>query len=54
MIRYIGKRVLKIIPVLLVVTVISFFVTHLMPGDPVRRSCIKRTDIKYATTVKSG
>lgn len=36
MIRYIGKRVLKIIPVLLVVTVISFFVTHLMPGDPVK------------------
>lgn len=36
MIKYVCKRVLRIIPVLLVVAVISFFVTHLMPGDPVK------------------
>lgn len=33
MAKYICKRILRIIPVLLVVAVISFFVTHLMPGD---------------------
>lgn len=36
MAKYICKRILRIIPVLLVVAVISFFVTHLMPGDPVK------------------
>lgn len=33
---YIVKRVLKSIPVLLIVIFISFLVTHIMPGDPVK------------------
>ena len=36
MIRYIVKRILIMIPVLLAVIVIVFTLTHFMPGDPVR------------------
>ncbi len=31
---YLGRRVAQIIPVLLLVTVIVFFMIHLIPGDP--------------------
>lgn len=34
--RYIAKRIIKSIPVLIIVALVSFFVTHLMPGEPVR------------------
>lgn len=36
MIRYIVKRILMLIPVIVVVMVISFLITHVMPGDPIR------------------
>ena len=34
MIKYIGKRLLALIPVLLVVSVVIFLLIHLIPGDP--------------------
>jgi peptide/nickel transport system permease protein len=34
MIRYIFKRLLQLIPLLIGITVISFFIMHLAPGDP--------------------
>ncbi|MFN2363071.1 MAG: ABC transporter permease, partial [Halarsenatibacteraceae bacterium] len=33
---YIIKRLLSLIPVIIIVAVITFFITNLMPGDPVR------------------
>lgn len=33
---YIAKRILRSIPVLIIVALVSFIVTHVMPGDPVR------------------
>ncbi len=36
MYKFIAKRVLRSIPVLVIVVVVSFFITHLMPGDPVQ------------------
>jgi peptide/nickel transport system permease protein len=33
-VAYLGRRVAQIIPVLLLVTVIVFFMIHLIPGDP--------------------
>lgn len=36
MINYVFKRLLKAIPVILIVLIFSFFVMHLMPGNPVR------------------
>lgn len=36
MFNYIVKRLLFLIPVLIVVAMIAFLITHLMPGDPVR------------------
>lgn len=34
--NYIIKRILLIIPVIIIVALIAFFITNLMPGDPVR------------------
>jgi peptide/nickel transport system permease protein len=34
--RYILKRLMILIPVLLIAAVVAFFITNLMPGDPVR------------------
>jgi ABC-type dipeptide/oligopeptide/nickel transport system permease component len=36
MMRYIANRVLSTIPVLLIVSVLVFFMIHLVPGDPVQ------------------
>lgn len=36
MARFLFKRMLLMIPVLWVVAVVAFFITHLTPGDPVR------------------
>ncbi|MBN2874491.1 MAG: ABC transporter permease [Spirochaetales bacterium] len=35
MLRYIGKRLLHLIPVLFVITIVIFAIVELMPGDPV-------------------
>ncbi|MCC3144258.1 ABC transporter permease [Halanaerobium sp. Z-7514] len=34
--NYIIKRILLVIPVIIIVALIAFFITNLMPGDPVR------------------
>jgi peptide/nickel transport system permease protein len=34
MLKYIGKRILFMIPLLLGITIICFFVMHLAPGSP--------------------
>jgi len=34
--NYIIKRLLLLVPIILIVAVIAFFITNLMPGDPVR------------------
>jgi peptide/nickel transport system permease protein len=34
--NYILKRTLQILPVLLIVTIITFLMIHLIPGDPAR------------------
>lgn len=34
--RYILKRIVKSIPVIMIIIAVSFFITRLMPGDPVR------------------
>ena len=36
MLNYIIRRVLLIIPVLCIMALITFFITHVLPGDPVR------------------
>lgn len=36
MLRYVGIRLLQAIPVLLVITLASFLLIHLVPGDPAR------------------
>ena len=34
--KYIFRRLLALIPVLIISAIIAFFVTNLMPGNPVR------------------
>ena len=34
MLKYIGKRILSLIPVMFVVSVVVFLVTYLIPGGP--------------------
>src|SRR5262249_9517258 len=34
--EYVGRRLLQMIPVILGVTVLVFFMIHLVPGDPAR------------------
>src|SRR6056297_2874821 len=34
--NYIIKRILLLVPIVFIVAVIAFFITNLMPGDPVR------------------
>lgn len=36
MLKYIGKRIVAVIPVLFVVSLVVFFLVHLIPGDPAR------------------
>ncbi|QSX05861.1 ABC transporter permease [Sedimentibacter sp. zth1] len=36
MIKFIFKRIIRSIPVIILVMVLSFFIIHLMPGDPIR------------------
>ena len=36
MLKYIGKRLLSAIPVLIIVSVVVFMIIHLTPGDPAR------------------
>ncbi|WP_059102992.1 ABC transporter permease subunit [Shouchella shacheensis] len=36
MLAFLGKRILETIPILLIVSVLVFFFTHLIPGDPAR------------------
>ncbi len=35
MIKFIGKRILQMIPMLFILSVVVFFMIHLIPGDPV-------------------
>ena len=36
MLMYIIKRILQLIPVLLIISFVVFFMIHLVPGDPVK------------------
>jgi peptide/nickel transport system permease protein len=36
MTKYIGKRIVEMIPVLIGITIVSFLIVQLVPGDPVR------------------
>lgn len=36
MLKYVVKRIIMIIPIIIIVMIVSFIITHIMPGDPVR------------------
>ena len=42
MARYVARRLLHMVPVLLGVSMLTFALTHLLPGDPARAGPAKR------------
>lgn len=52
MIRYIMKRLFMLIPVMVVVMILSFLITHIMPGDPVRMMMGDFTTEKQVSAMK--
>ena len=36
MLKYIIKRIILLVPIIVIVAVIAFLITNIMPGDPVR------------------
>lgn len=52
MIRYIYRRILYSIPLIVMVMVFSFFVIHIMPGDPVRTMLGDRATIEQIQRVE--
>ena len=54
--NYILKRLLQMLPVLLVVTIMTFLMIHLIPGDPARIMAGEkaRPDAVEAMRVKLG
>lgn len=54
MLRYIGKRILGLIPIILALSVIFFAFIHLIPGDPVRLMIDKEATIEDYNRVKES
>ena len=52
MIRYIIKRLFMLVPVIAVVMILSFLITHIMPGDPVRMMMGDFVDEKQVVAMK--
>jgi glutathione transport system permease protein len=51
--RYIGKRIIEIIPILFVVSILIFLFTHLIPGDPARLVAGKDATLEEVNQVRS-
>lgn len=54
MLRYIGKRILGLIPIMIVLSIIFFAFIHLIPGDPVRQLLDKEATIEDYNRVKEA
>ncbi len=54
MLRYIGKRILHLIPVLFIITIVVFSIIELMPGDPVNAylGVGSKTSIEQQTRIR--
>jgi len=54
MLRYIGKRILHLIPVLFIITIVVFSIIELMPGDPVNAylGIGSKTSIEQQTRIR--
>lgn len=52
MFRYIVKRLIEIIPIILVVSLLIFFFIHLVPGDPVRLAAGKEATLEEIERVR--
>ncbi|CAI8985661.1 glutathione ABC transporter membrane subunit GsiC [Brevibacillus sp. IT-7CA2] len=52
MFRYIVKRLIEIIPIIVVVSLLIFFFIHLVPGDPVRLAAGKEATLEEIERVR--
>ena len=51
--QYILKRILEVIPILLIVSIIIFLFTHFIPGDPARLVAGKDATLEEVTNIRS-
>lgn len=51
--RFIGKRIAEMIPILFIVSILIFFFTHLIPGDPARLVAGKDATIEEVNHIKA-
>ncbi|MGM0922458.1 MAG: glutathione ABC transporter permease GsiC [Bacillota bacterium] len=53
MLQYILKRILEMIPILFIVSILIFFFTHLIPGDPARLVAGKDATLEEVNMIRS-
>ncbi|TFI40548.1 ABC transporter permease subunit [Diaphorobacter sp. DS2] len=53
MLQYILKRILEMIPILFIVSILIFFFTHLIPGDPARLVAGKDATLEEVTIIRA-
>ncbi len=51
MLKFIGKRLLRFIPILFCITLLGFILTASMPGDPVERIMIARYGVSFENSI---
>ena len=54
MLKYIGKRLLAMIPVVLGVTLIVYCIMSLAPGDPARTILGEQASVEQASPIQSN
>lgn len=54
MFRFIVKRIVEMIPILFIVSVLIFFFTHLIPGDPARLVAGKDATLEEVNRIKAN
>ncbi|MBM7587128.1 glutathione transport system permease protein [Bacillus pakistanensis] len=53
MLQYIMKRILEMIPILIIVSIVVFLFTHLIPGDPARLVAGKDATLEEVSKIRS-
>ncbi|KON87878.1 glutathione ABC transporter permease [Sporosarcina globispora] len=53
MLQYILKRILEMIPILFIVSILIFFFTHLIPGDPARLVAGKDATLEEVNIIRA-
>ena len=53
MLKYIGKRLLRLIPILLIITFVAFSLMYIAPGDPAQKKLISKGIVPTEEVLKA-